>query len=156
MISWLRPSNRSSRLTLPVGPSNSYAFSTAIHGIRRRSAASASRARVRAFSFSSICSRADSHASRATIGGVRMAGCLPFWSFSGVLVVLIVVSEWDEVARSGCTRRLLGDCGTSLSWAFDRCELQMWRDSGPLVPNGEKGEAYAHAARRARPETPQA
>jgi alkylation response protein AidB-like acyl-CoA dehydrogenase len=34
-----------------------YFFSTAIHGIRRRSAASASRARVKAFSFTRRCSR---------------------------------------------------------------------------------------------------
>jgi hypothetical protein len=40
-----RPSNGSSSATLPLGPSNAYALSTAIHGIRRRSAASASRAR---------------------------------------------------------------------------------------------------------------
>ena len=46
------------RRAIPAGPSNSYAFSTAVHGIRRRSAASASRARVKAFCFTSSCSRA--------------------------------------------------------------------------------------------------
>ena len=65
----------SSRLTLPCGPSNSYAFSTAIHGIRRRSAARASRARVAAFSLTSICSRAAAQASGDTIGGVFIPGC---------------------------------------------------------------------------------
>src|SRR6266566_4617503 len=56
-MSCRRPSNRSSRLALPLGPSNSYSFSTASHGIRRRSAAIASRARVTAFSFTRSCRR---------------------------------------------------------------------------------------------------
>src|SRR5215470_4713047 len=73
--SCLRPSNRSSRLILPLGPSNSYFFSTSIHGIRRRSAASASRERVKTFSFTSICSRAASHSSRDTIEGIFIATC---------------------------------------------------------------------------------
>src|SRR5262245_9108442 len=72
-ISCLRPSNRSSRLTLPLGPSNSYFFSTAIHGIRRRSAARASRDLVKAFSFTSICWRAASHSCCDTIEGVFIA-----------------------------------------------------------------------------------
>src|SRR6202034_922088 len=72
-INCLRPSNRSSRLTLPLGPSNSYFFSTAIHGIRRRSAASASRERVKAFSFTRSCCRAASHSCSDTIGGVFIA-----------------------------------------------------------------------------------
>src|ERR671919_1014552 len=60
-MSCVRPSNRSSRLALPSGPSKSYSFSTASHGIRRRWAASASRARVNSFSFTRSCSRAASH-----------------------------------------------------------------------------------------------
>src|SRR6266478_7062146 len=67
MINCRRPSNRSSRLTLPLGPSNSYFFFTASHGIRRRSAASASRARVNSFSFTSSCWRAASHSCADTI-----------------------------------------------------------------------------------------
>src|SRR4029077_8790641 len=67
MINCRRPSNRSSRLALPFGPSNSYSFSTASHGIRRRSAASASRARVNSFSFTSSCWRAASHSCGDTI-----------------------------------------------------------------------------------------
>src|SRR6267378_1109052 len=66
-MSCRRPSNRSSRLALPLGPSNSYSFSTASHGIRRRSAASASRARVNSFSFTSSCWRAASHSCGDTI-----------------------------------------------------------------------------------------
>src|SRR5215813_5986459 len=76
MINCLRPSNRSSRLTLPLGPSNSYFFSTAIHGIRRRSAASASRERVKAFSFTRSCWRAASHSCCDTIGGLFITRCL--------------------------------------------------------------------------------
>src|SRR5205823_955589 len=56
-------------LALPLGPSNSYAFSTASHGIRRRSAASASRARVNSFSFTSSRCRAASHSCGDTILG---------------------------------------------------------------------------------------
>src|SRR5262249_16460397 len=62
-------------------PSNSYFFSTAIHGIRRRSAASASRARVKDFSFLRSCWRAASHSLRDTIGGVFilfLSMCLSF------------------------------------------------------------------------------
>src|SRR5260370_7613504 len=43
-----------------------------MHGIRRRSAASVSRVRVNAFSFTSISRRAASHASGETMGGVFM------------------------------------------------------------------------------------
>src|SRR5690606_22304146 len=45
--------------------------------MRRRSAARASRARVWAFSFTSSCARAASHAWGDTTGGVRMAGAAP-------------------------------------------------------------------------------
>src|ERR1700682_4667755 len=58
---------------MPSGPSNSYFFSTASHGIRRRKAASASRARVNSFSLTSSCWRAASHTCGDTIGGVFMA-----------------------------------------------------------------------------------
>src|SRR5712691_11766604 len=64
-------------LTLLLGPSNSYFLSTACHGIRRRSAASASRERVKAFSFTRSCWRAASHSCCDTIGGVFIARC-PF------------------------------------------------------------------------------
>src|SRR5215472_6670649 len=69
MISCRRPSNRSSRLALPLGPSNLYSFSTTIHGIRRRSAASASRARVNSFSFTRSFWRAAFHPFGDTIFG---------------------------------------------------------------------------------------
>src|SRR6202158_1190965 len=68
-----RPANKPSRPALPLGPSSSYFFSTAIHGIRLRSAASASRARVEAFSFTSSCSRAAAHSCGDTINGVFIA-----------------------------------------------------------------------------------
>src|SRR5947207_15989576 len=86
-MSWRRPSNRSSSLALPSGPSNTYSFSTASHGIRRRSAASESRARVNSFSFTSSCWRAASHSFGDTIfGGFN-------WSFffSTSLVFILVV-----------------------------------------------------------------
>ncbi|MNQ87797.1 hypothetical protein D3C85_1030360 [compost metagenome] len=72
-MSWRRPSKSSARLTWPAGPSKVYVLSTAIHGMRRRSAASASRARVWAFSFTSSCWRAASQASGDTTGGVFMS-----------------------------------------------------------------------------------
>src|SRR5215469_8561326 len=98
MINCRRPSNRSSRLTLPRGPSNSYAFSTAIHGIRRRSAASASRARISAFSFTSICWRAASQSCGDTTGGVlipRSPLCC------GVVIVLLSFVGCREAMRAG-------------------------------------------------------
>jgi hypothetical protein len=78
MMSWRRPWNRSSRLAVPSGPSNVYSLSMATHGIRRRAAASASRARVTSFSFTSRCCRAASHSAADTIGGVFIA-VSAFW-----------------------------------------------------------------------------
>src|SRR5918996_2383577 len=72
MTSWRRPSNSSSRLTGPSGPSKRYSFSTASHGIRRRLAASASRARVSLFSSTSSAWRAASHSCGVTTGGVSI------------------------------------------------------------------------------------
>ena len=84
MISCRRPSNRSSRLTRPSGPSNAYSFSTAILGIRRRLAASASWAWVSAFSSTSSSSRAAFHSCGETVGGMFMViWLLAFWSFRG-------------------------------------------------------------------------
>src|SRR6266496_2367736 len=86
-MSCRRPSNRSSRLALLLGPSNSYFFSTASHGIRRRSAASASRAWVSSFSFTSSCWCAASHSFDDTILG----GFICFFFFSTSLVFILVV-----------------------------------------------------------------
>jgi hypothetical protein len=61
------------------------------------SAASASWARMWAFSFTSNCSRPACHACGETIGGVRMAGCPPFRPFSGDLVMVVATSELDEL-----------------------------------------------------------
>src|SRR5581483_6625768 len=96
--------NRSSRLTLPLGPSNSYFFSTAIHGIRRRSAASASRERVKAFSFTRSCWRAASHCCGDTIGGVFF-GRFSFrfsmsLSFLTAILFLLCFLKPTEIIRS--------------------------------------------------------
>src|SRR6478672_6455448 len=91
MINCLRPSNRSRRLTLPLGPSNSYFFSTAIHGIRRRSAASASRERVKAFSFTRSCCHAVSQSFLDTIEGVFIA--IDSFGFSLFLSLLVAISS---------------------------------------------------------------
>ena len=64
-----RPSNRSSRLTVPSGPSNVYGLSMRTIGSRRRSALTRSRARVSSFSFASSSLRAASHSSRDTTSG---------------------------------------------------------------------------------------
>src|SRR5258708_56373 len=64
--------------------------------MRRRSAASASRVWAKAFSFTSICSRAASQACGDTIGGAFIAGCP---AFSGdVCIVDLLMSEM-RVAR---------------------------------------------------------
>src|SRR5436305_1839599 len=83
-ISCRRPSNRSSRLAFPLGPSKLYSFSTAIHGIRRRSAANASRAWVSSFSFTRSFCRAASHAFGDTISD----GFTCFFFFSDSLVFI--------------------------------------------------------------------
>src|SRR6266508_1548935 len=64
MRSWLRPSNRSSRLSLPSRPSKTYSFSISTIGNRGRSAFTASRCRVSSFSFVTSSFRATSHSSR--------------------------------------------------------------------------------------------
>src|SRR5260370_11731723 len=89
MINWGRPLNRSRRLTLPLGPSNLYFLSTASQGIRRRSAASASRERVKAFSFTRSCLRAASHSCCDTIGGVLIARCPSPFPFSLSLLLAL-------------------------------------------------------------------
>src|ERR1700729_4245768 len=91
MINCLRPSNGSSRLTLPLSPSNLYLFSTACHGMRRRSAASASRERVKAFSFKRSCCRAVSHSCGDTTGGVFIPRCVFRCSTSIFFPVAILV-----------------------------------------------------------------
>src|SRR6516225_1717122 len=101
MINCLRPSNRSSRLTLPLGPSNSYFFSTATHGIRRRSAASASRERVKAFSFTRSCWRAGSHSCCGTIGGLFIAICPFGCSLSLSLLVAIALVSFFGLSAVG-------------------------------------------------------
>src|SRR5215471_12920633 len=103
MINCLRPSNRSSRLSLPLGPSNSYFISTNIHGIRRRSAASASRERVKAFSLTRSCCRAASHSFGDTIGGVLIAIC-PFacsLSLSLLVFILFLLCFLKQTETSG-------------------------------------------------------
>src|SRR5687767_6776438 len=90
-MSWRCPLNRSGRLTVPSGPSKLYSFSTAIHGIRRRSAASASRARVCSFSLTSSSSRAVFHSSGETTGGV----------FTLLLPPSVLVNDVHEAAPDG-------------------------------------------------------
>src|SRR5215510_12321505 len=89
MINCRRPSNRSSKHALPFGPSNSYFFSTATHGIRRRSAASASRARVNSFSFTRSFCRAASHSFGDTTFGLFISDvsvCVPIFAFRSLIV----------------------------------------------------------------------
>src|SRR5213075_2273764 len=140
MISCRRPSNRSSRLALPLGPSKLYSFSTAIHGIRRRSAASASRARVNSFSFTSRFWRAASHSFDDTILG----GFICFFFFSTSLVfILIVLGLYlfaapvklaeHERGRSSAGRRASGHesnvsdaCGTHVGFLSLRFPFLRW------------------------------
>src|SRR5438445_7676111 len=77
----------SRKLALPLGPSNSYFFSTANHGIRRRSAASASRAWVNSFSFASSCWRAASH----SFGDTILGGFILSFFVSTSLVFIFVI-----------------------------------------------------------------
>src|SRR5262249_22295276 len=102
--------NRSSRLALPFGPSNSYFFSTVSHGIRRRSAAIASRARVKAFSFTRSCWRAASHSCGDTTGGVFIGRSFKCSILSLlVLVVLAAGLPPDERGNAACRADACGD-----------------------------------------------
>src|ERR1700722_8629080 len=119
-----RPSNKSGRLTLPLGPSNSYFLSTASQGIRRRAAAMASRARVNSFSLTSSCWRAASHSCDDTTGGVFMF--LVSMSLSFLVVVAVVgllllpaepaYKQRSDAARRCCARRNPGH-GCHTHWA---------------------------------------
>src|ERR1700676_288030 len=82
-INWLRPSNRSAKVSLPPGPSNTYLFSTRSQGNSRRCRLISSRSRVNSFSLLNSSLRAATHC----------AGDVTF-GFSNLLVteVAIVVS----------------------------------------------------------------
>src|SRR5437879_10369091 len=130
-MSWRRPSNRSSRLALPSGPSNTYSFSTASHGIRRRSAASASRARVNSFSFTSSCWRAASHSCGETIGGSVLS-----LSFVLLVAILFLLCSLKQTEPEKCSELADADredssrgsgCGYHYYGAFDAC----WAHTSP-------------------------
>src|SRR6266508_2176078 len=139
-MSCRRPSNRSSRLALPLGPSNSYFFSTASHGIRRRSAASVSRAWVSSFSFTSSCWRAASHSFGDTILGGFI--CVFFFSISLVFILIVlclylfaapVKLAKHERRRSSAGRRADGHesnisdaCGTHVGFLSLRFPFLRW------------------------------
>src|SRR3954452_789773 len=90
---------RSSTVALLSGPSGTSAFSTATQGIRPRSEASASRARVISFSLTRSFSRAVSHSCGDTIGGVFMA-CSPVFAppvDASVLLAGDGADGWDDL-----------------------------------------------------------
>src|SRR5687768_15328245 len=76
---------------------NAYSFSTASQGIRRRSAARASRARLRAFSFTSSCFDAAIHSSADTIGGVCIPSNSLLWLLSDDVVMLLKPPNSDAL-----------------------------------------------------------
>src|SRR5829696_32146 len=108
-MSWRRPSKRSSRLAGPSGPSKRYSFSTAIQGIRRRCAASASRARVSFFSSTRSFSRAACHSCGDTIGGVFIRDSPLSWPSRRQLVRSAGLRDGraaaHEILPSGSTAR---------------------------------------------------
>src|SRR5207249_3516810 len=80
----------------------SYLLSTASQGIRRRSAASASRERVTAFSFTRSCWRAASQSCCDTIGGVFIASCpfpcsLSLSLFVAILFLLCFLKQTEPI-----------------------------------------------------------
>src|SRR4030095_473070 len=108
---------------LTLGPSNSYFFSTTIHGNRRPSAASASRARVKAFSFTRSCCRAASHCCGDTIGGVLIAlatAILLELAWSGMIVCGVLHAELPHYDCCEAARRndATGNqhCGCYADW----------------------------------------
>src|ERR1700677_3618057 len=61
MINWLRPAKRSARVSLPLGPSNRYCFSTFSQGSSRRCRLRSSRSLVNSFSLRSNSLRRAIH-----------------------------------------------------------------------------------------------
>src|SRR6266566_7560606 len=94
---------------LPLGPSNSYFFFTASHGIRRRSAASASRARVNSFSFTSSCWSAAFHSAFDTIFG-RL---IWFASISDFVFFSFILASFDFVCLFSFTKLVYRERGKS-------------------------------------------
>src|ERR1700722_18422225 len=76
MTSWLRPSKRSARVTLPLVASNSYRFSTFSQGSARRWRLNSSRRRVTSFSLRRTSLRAASHSACETMVGCATASVL--------------------------------------------------------------------------------
>src|SRR5579859_586996 len=109
-MSWLLCAKSSANVSLPLGPSKTYCFSTFSHGSARRSRLSSSLSRVNSFSFARNAVRAESHSSRETTGW--------FWirllSFAMCLTLL-----------SGRNRQ----CGTCLL-----VSPQTWRRSQSTAP----------------------
>src|ERR1700675_40318 len=136
MISCRRPSNKSSRLTLPLGPSNLYFLSTASHGIRRRSAASASRERVKAFSFTRSRWCAASHSCCDTIGGVFIARCafpcsLPLSLLVAILFLLCFLKQTETIRSENFSEladahRQNSSCGSGSGAHYCRARDACW------------------------------
>src|SRR2546421_3086968 len=61
MMSWLLPQNKSPSVTLPLGPSKTYSFSTLTQGSLRRCRFNSSRSFENFFSFTRSFLRAASH-----------------------------------------------------------------------------------------------
>src|SRR5215469_8901835 len=80
-MSWSRPSNMSSRLTGPVGPSNTYSFSTLTAGSSRRRSLTLASALAACSSAASSSLRSASHSSADTIRGTLIVLLLG-WTFS--------------------------------------------------------------------------
>ena len=98
----------------PLGPSNTYSFSTFSIGSSRRACLSASRWRVNSFSLASSFLRAGSHSSCATIFGTFM---LLFPSRGGFWVIAV-----QTPCNSGLSTKLLHQqCGEpGCSWCAGR------------------------------------
>src|ERR1035438_5615416 len=97
-MSWLRPSKRPASVSLPLGPSKTYCFSTFSQGSSRRCRLSSSRNRVNSFSFVRYSLRAASHSACETIFGCASSVMLL------AMVILLGWGDCGEVVRgvAGC------------------------------------------------------
>src|SRR6202163_4465861 len=97
-MSWLRPQKRSARVSLPLGPSKAYSFSTLTQGRLRRSRFNWSRKRLNFFSLASKLLRAVSHLSRDT----TLCSSVPFLVFS--LAIVVFELRLTRAGRCLCER----------------------------------------------------
>src|ERR1700674_986262 len=104
-INWLLPSKRSARVSFPLGPSNTYCFSTFSHGSSRRCRLNSSRNLVNSFSFLSNSFRDSIHSFGETTSCPRIPALVTCVAIAFSCSVFVsVLRFWLQTAglQTGC------------------------------------------------------